>query len=174
MADSHSNTIRFADRITASGAFRSLYADGMILVEEAANYLDSDGRAASKDLPRIASVLYAAESMRLTTRLMQMASWLLLQRAVNTGEMSREQVIAEQAKVRLDSIGCDQSAAGWADLPKPFRDLIERSLRLQSRIALLDDALYRHTEPKASPPHTPGDNSVLAQLSLLETAFGRD
>ena len=30
----------------------------------------------------MASVLYAAESMRLTTRLMQMASWLLLQRAI--------------------------------------------------------------------------------------------
>ena len=68
----------------------------MSLVEETAGYLDGQGRAASKVLPRMASVLYAAESMRLTTRLMQMASWLLLQRAVNNGEMSRDQVLAEQ------------------------------------------------------------------------------
>jgi len=174
MADTHSNTIRFADRITGSGAFRALYADGMTLVEEAADYLDSDGRSASKDLPRMASVLYAAESMRLTTRLMQMASWLLLQRAVNTGEMSREQVIAEQAKVRLDGLTCDRSAPGWSDLPEPFRDLIERSLRLQSRIALLDKALYRRKDNTLLRPGPPTDNSVRAQLSLLETAFGRD
>ena len=40
---------------------------------------------------RSASLRYATESMRLTTRLMQLASWLLLQRAVNDGEMSAEQ-----------------------------------------------------------------------------------
>jgi hypothetical protein len=39
---------------------------------------------------REASFLYATESMRLTTRLMQLASWLLLQRAVNEGEITRK------------------------------------------------------------------------------------
>ena len=68
------------------------------------------GRTAAKMLPRMASVLYAAESMRLTTRLMQMASWLLLQRAVNNGEMTREQVMAEKKKVRLEGFNVDHSA----------------------------------------------------------------
>ena len=63
--------------------------------------------------------------MRLTTRLMQMASWLLLQRAVNNGEMNRDQVLAEKNKVRLDSFNCDRSAQGWNDLPEAFRDLVE-------------------------------------------------
>ncbi len=107
----------------------------MGLVEETASYLDGPGRTAAKVLPRMASVLYAAESMRLTTRLMQMASWLLLQRAVNNGEMSREQVLSEKSKVRLDSFNVDRSAPGWNDLPESFRDLIERSLRLQNRVA---------------------------------------
>lgn len=93
MSELGMNTVSFAGRVAASSQFKATYAEGMGLVEETAAYLDGPGRAAAKVLPRQASVLYAAESMRLTTRLMQMASWLLLQRAVNNGEMSRDQVL---------------------------------------------------------------------------------
>ena len=136
--------------------------------EQGLNTVSFAGRAASKVLPRMASVLYAAESMRLTTRLMQMASWLLLQRAVNNGEMSRDQVLSEKNKVRLDSFNVDKTAPGWNDLPEAFRDLIERSLRLQNRIALLDREIYRPSEAAKVPDN---ENSVQAQLNLLRTAF---
>lgn len=172
MADTHKNTIRFADRITSSASFKSLYSEGMGLVEETASYLDGEGRSAAKVLPRMASVLYAAESMRLTTRLMQMASWLLLQRAVNNGEMTREQVIAEKSKVRLDGFVCDRSAPGWDDLPEKFQDLVERSLRLQSRVSILDREIYRSKDQTVPKPSPNNENSVQAQLSLLHTAFG--
>ncbi|PKA41656.1 DUF1465 family protein [Rhizobium sullae] len=165
------NTISFAGRAAASSQFKTLYAEGMSLVEETAAYLDGNGRAASKVLPRMASVLYAAESMRLTTRLMQMASWLLLQRAVNNGEMSRDQVLAEKNKVRLDGFNVDRNAPGWGDLPEAFRDLVERSLRLQNRVALLDREIYRPNEAPIVPDN---QNSVQAQLSLLQTAFGNN
>ena len=155
------NTVSFAGRVAASSQFKSTYAEGMGLVEETAAYLDGPGRAAAKVLPRQASVLYAAESMRLTTRLMQMASWLLLQRAVNNGEMSRDQVLSEKSKVR--------AAPGWNDLPEAFRDLVERSLRLQNRIALLDREIYRPASEDEFQPDN--ENSVQAQLNLLRTAF---
>jgi regulator of CtrA degradation len=169
MSDRGLNTISFAGHAASSSQFQTLYSEGMSLVEETASYLDGPGRAASKVLPRLASVLYAAESMRLTTRLMQMASWLLLQRAVNNGEMTREQVIAEKSKVRLDSFNVDRSAPGWNDLPESFRDLVERSLRLQKRVSLLDREIYR---PAEAAPQAGGENSVQAQLDLLKTAFG--
>ena len=60
----------------------------MTLVEEAAAYLDGPGRGKSSALPRPAALAYSTESMRLTTRLMQVASWLFLQRAVNEGELA--------------------------------------------------------------------------------------
>lgn len=170
MSDRGLNTVSFAGHAAASAQFKALYAEGMGLVEETASYLDGVGRQASKVLPRMASVLYAAESMRLTTRLMQMASWLLLQRAVNNGEMSREQVVAEKSKVRLDSFNVDRAAPGWNDLPEAFRDLIERSLRLQNRVALLDREIYRPQDVQSFQPGN--QNSVQAQLHLLQTAFG--
>lgn len=168
MTENNLNTISFAGHAASSSQFKTLYTEGMALVEETASYLDGAGRIASKVLPRMASVLYAAESMRLTTRLMQMASWLLLQRAVNNGEMSRDQVISEKSKVRLDSFNVDRNAPGWTDLPESFRDLIDRSLRLQNRVALLDREIYRPADQAA---FSDNENSVQAQLSLLRTAF---
>ena len=96
MTDRYASTagggmIDFAERLANSETFSTLFRDGMGLVEETAAYLDGEGRVESKSLPRAASLAYATESMRLTTRLMQMASWLLLQRAGNEGEMTPEQ-----------------------------------------------------------------------------------
>jgi regulator of CtrA degradation len=169
MLESGANTISFAGHAASSAQFKSLYAEGMALVEETASYLDGPGRAASKSLPRLASVLYAAESMRLTTRLMQVASWLLLQRAINNGEMTRDQVLTEKKKVRLDTFNVDRSAPGWNDLPQAFRDLVDKSVRLQNRVAVLDREIYRPAEAQVA---TANQNSVQAQLSLLKTAFG--
>jgi regulator of CtrA degradation len=170
MLESGANTISFAGHVASSSQFKSLYAEGMALVEETASYLDGAGRLASKSLPRMSSVLYAAESMRLTTRLMQVASWLLLQRAINNGEMTRDQVVSEKKKVRLDSFNVDRNAPGWSDLPEAFRDLVERSVRLQNRVSVLDREIYRPAETPAIEANN--QNSVQAQLSLLKTAFG--
>ena len=59
---------------------------------------------------------------------------------------------------------------GWHDLPEGFRDLIDRSLRLQNRVALLDREIYRPQEAQNFSPDN--QNGVKAQLSLLQTAFG--
>lgn len=172
MSERGLNTVSFAGHVATSSQFKNLYAEGMGLVEETASYLDGQGRQAAKVLPRMASVLYAAESMRLTTRLMQMASWLLLQRAVNNGEMTRDQVLSEKSKVRLDGFNVDRAAPGWSELPESFRDLIERSLRLQNRVALLDREMYRPQDVQTFVPDN--QNSVQAQINLLQTAFGNN
>ena len=82
-------------------AFKDLFREGMTLVEEAASYLDGPGRTESRGLSRPAALAYSTESMRLTTRLMQVASWLLLQRAVNEGELTSSQAQAERVRVKL-------------------------------------------------------------------------
>src|SRR5262249_46191985 len=94
-------TVSFGERLASSQLFADLFRDGMALVEETASYLDGPGRQESKKLDRSAALAYATESMRLTTRLMQLASWLLLHRAVKEGEMSLAQANKEKAKVKL-------------------------------------------------------------------------
>ena len=158
------NAISFAHRHTHSDAFKSLFREGMTLVEEAASYLDGPGRAASKALRRPAALAYATESMRLTTRLMQIASWLLLRRAVVEGEITPAQAQTERHRVRLtkQDLSCDP--AMLAELPEEFRDLAEKSMRLQARVMHLDRSL-------AEPAANENTNPLAAQFARVEAAF---
>src|SRR3954471_7996942 len=119
----HGGPVSFKERLAGSQAFSALFREGMALVEETASYLDGPGRRESKALERAAALAYATESMRLTTRLMQLASWLLLHRAVNEGEMSLAQASREKAKVKF-SAGEAGDPATLALLPQNLNDLI--------------------------------------------------
>ena len=166
-------TIRLTEHRVFSQSFKRLYDEGMGLVERAAEYLDGQGRAEAKKLSRPAAALYAAESMRLTTRLMQVASWLLLQRAANSGEMSREQVAAEKAKVRLDTAAANAEAEEWIDLPAGFVDLVVRSLRFQALVRRMDDEIYGSNAALPETGRARRSNPVFDQITLLNTAFAR-
>src|SRR5450432_1951882 len=89
-------TISFGERYLGSARFQAIYREGMELVESTARYLDGEGRAEGKGLKGSASLSFATESMRLTTRLMNVASWLLIRRSVNNGEMSQERARRER------------------------------------------------------------------------------
>lgn len=162
-------TVDFAQRLAGSESFKALFREGMALVEETAAYLDGEGRAQSRELSRAASLTYATESMRLTTRLMQLASWLLLQRAVNEGEMSQEQAGLEKTKVKLETLSSARQGPGWDGLPPALTGLVERSIRLAERIRRLDDAIYQKREEAA---RLAAENPVANQLDLLKQAFG--
>ena len=160
--------VAFGVKLAASPAFKDLFRDGMSLVEETAAYLDGAGRAESKVLDRAASLAYATESMRLTTRLMQLASWLLLQRAVNEGELTQEQAAQEKSKVRLSSVGAPTPQATLDELPQSLVALIAKAMRLQERVVHLDGLLFgaeRQPEPQAQ-------SAVVAQIDMLAAAFG--
>jgi regulator of CtrA degradation len=159
-------TIAFAERFASSGTFRDLFREGMTLVEETASYLDGAGRAESRELDRTVQLAYTTESMRLTTRLMQMASWLLLQRAVNEGELSLDQAGQEKSKVRLDGPMSSIDAPTFEALPDTLRSLVERSNRLQERLRHIDQAIYG---PRAGDATA---NPVASSLGRLADAFG--
>ena len=66
-------TISFGEHFAASDQFDAIFKEGMGLVERAAAYLDGPGRREARQLRGPASMLYATESMRLTTRLLELA-----------------------------------------------------------------------------------------------------
>jgi len=159
-------TISFVHRLASSNGFKTLFREGMGLVEEAAAYLDGAGRKEALQLRRPAALAYATESMRLTTRLMQIASWLLLQRAVNEGEMTLAQAATEKHRVRLSrqEIACPPDVFG--ELPKILRDLSLRSIRLQARVMHLDRCLFA-AQSEPTRPTSP----IEIQVERLRAAF---
>jgi regulator of CtrA degradation len=170
MSDKSANeagAVSFGARLAGSQAFSQVFREGMSLVEETAGYLDGPGRRESKVLARNAALAYATESMRLTTRLMQLASWLLLHRAVNEGEMSLAQAHKEKSKVKLSTADAGDPEVITL-LPERLRDLIDRSLRLQERVRRLDATIHapawvvNHASP------------VERQVNMLRAVFERD
>ena len=166
------NMVVLTERRISRDRFELLYQGGMALVEETAHYLDGDGRKEAKILSKPASSLYAAESMRLTTRLMQVASWLLLQRAATSGEMPLIQMLSEKKKVKLDTPAAGFGTSDYDELPETFRGLVQRSLDIQRNIARIDDELYGPMADEMG--RAPKRNPVTDQIDLLKTAFGSE
>ena len=143
--------------------FERVFTEGMALVEQTASYLDGPGRAQSKDLPRDARLTYTSWSMELTTRLMQAASWLVMQKAVRDGDMRLEEALAPKYRLRREGPALKPDAQRGRGLPDEFLDLVESTEALFERIARLDEALY-------APPVTNSLNSVTDQLAQLQEA----
>jgi regulator of CtrA degradation len=147
-----------------SELFERTFLEGMELVEETAGYLDGAGRQASKLLSRNAALAYASESMRLTTRLMQVASWLLVQRAVREGDMAPE--AACEDRYRLGAGEREPVVENEDELPRELVGLVIRAERLFDRVRHLDRRMYVEA-PAEEEPHP-----VLSQLDRLKRAFG--
>ena len=150
---------------TGSALFQRTFDEGMGLVEETARYLDGPGREEQRHLPRKTAMLYAGESMRVTTRLMQAASWLLVQRAVSEGDMKPEDAQSERYRLGSKEICFGGGPSDGVDaLPVKLRDLLSRSDDLYRRIARLDDVLFGKGK---TPPGARG------HMDRLQQAFGK-
>lgn len=163
-------TVSFGERFQASAQFDQVFKEGMLLVETTAAYLDGPGRREAKLLKPPTSVLYATESMRLTTRLLDLASWLLVRRALKEGEITIEEAKRKRQRLKLKAIGRPSHINGFADLPEGLRNLIEESFKLHDRVVQLDKAMQQpHAESNVVPLVA---NPVAEQMSMLARAFG--
>ncbi len=142
----------------AAELFERTYREGMELVAEASSYLDGAGRLEARRLSRDAAADYVAESMRLTTRLMQVSSWLLVQKSVRDGETPPE--AAAQPRYRLASHAATRLSPR---LPETLVMLSRRIDRLFERVSRMDRQMYVEIEAPANP--------VASQLDRLRSAF---
>ncbi len=166
-------TISFGEHFQASEQFDAVFKEGMGLVERTAAYLDGEGRGEAKKLKPPLTMVYATESMRLTTRLLEMASWLLIRRAFKEGEITAEEAQKKRARLKLKSLGRPSHVRNFDELPTGLRQLIERSFSLQDRIIQLDKAITLNGANADSEDVVPAVNPVIAQMSMLQSAFRR-
>ncbi len=132
--------LSFRDKFAVSPQFKELFREGMALVEETADYLDRAGRIESKALTPPSNLAFTSQSMQLTTRLMQIASWLLMRRAVANGDLTSQDASNHKRSVRLSPQSRD-APDGFDALPPTFVRLIEHSHRLHERICRLDQMM---------------------------------
>jgi regulator of CtrA degradation len=147
----------------SSEMFDRLFREGMALVEEAATYLDGPGRTDSRKLNRELALVYAAESMEVTTRLMQAASWLVVQRAVREKDMVVEEAGDEKYRIAKPA---PPHPIDRTTMPVPLMSLVDRSRALYERVWRFDSTLYSESSQ-------PADNIVMKQIDRLRAAAER-
>lgn len=126
----------------------SLYTEAMLLADETRSYFDRNGREDRDSLPPIERVGFSCESLKVTTRLMHVIAWLLTQRAVESGELSRAQA---RTPARRLGEAPESDEAVVARLPESARDLINASRDLFARVQRLDEGGAFAPEAQASP-----------------------
>src|SRR5258708_28890890 len=98
---------------------------------------------------------------------MQLASWLLLHRAVKEGEMTLPQANREKTKVKPSA--ADPSPDEMlAKLPEQLQELIARSMTLQAKVRRLDVSIHASTTERAAI-----GNPLVPQMNRLKAAFER-
>jgi regulator of CtrA degradation len=125
----------------------ALYVEAMVLADEARSYFDTAGRDDRLSLDPVDRVGFSCESLKVTTRLMQVIAWLLTQRAVAAGELSRAQ--AGESDRRLGPAP-DTDRALFPRLPEAAAELVRASEELYGRVSRLDAGGFVD-EPLGSP-----------------------
>jgi regulator of CtrA degradation len=169
MPPSRGVTVPFRPKTGNREQFMALFREGMGLVEETANYLDGEGRRESKLLKPFVSLAYATESMRLTTRLTQLATWLLARRAELNGEESVH--VSSDTGLVLPILRTSNSK-GYEELPARLRELINASYRLHEKIYRVEAA--QNAPSSAVPAPAPRANPVANQVAQIAAAFSRN
>ena len=88
------------------------------------------------------SMYIAYESIRVTTRLSHVMSWVLALKAVNNGEISYADILAHGCDIPGQNLCVSPGGSDDQRLPPGLRSLLERSHRLYVRVQRLD-ALIR-------------------------------
>lgn len=149
----------------SSELFMRVYDEVMRMVREAADYLELEAVIERKRMAGNMAPVFACESMRLTTRLMQVTAWLLAMRAVKNGELTREDFSTLNYRLGSREVCLGGPVRGAALLPMRLTELLGVTRQLYERVLRLDEQLFYETG------QTTGANPVIAQHSRIEQAF---
>jgi len=120
--------------------FNGTYDETMALLVEARNYIAyHDAMEHRQQLPPHVRLQISYESMRVTSRLTQVMAWLLAQKAVHAGEITREEAAGDEWCLSGGEICTDPSGPDNTHLPSGLRSLLERSHNLYMRVSRLDE-----------------------------------
>ena len=122
--------------------FDRLFDENIKLIERTITYLERESPADREQLSVGAKLVFATESMRLTSQLMQSMAWLLARKALQRGEISEFEAASSAYRLGSNSACSAESLAGTETLPGRFRALLAEGRSSYLRIARLDQFAY--------------------------------
>jgi len=128
---------------TTVAFFDSTFDEALALTREARDYLTHREPLERERMTPNDRMLASCEAMRLTSRLTQVMAWLLVQKAVHAGEMTREEAAAEAYRLSGHEVCLSPRPLEERPLPPGFAEIYDRSGRLFERVARLDSMVGR-------------------------------
>jgi regulator of CtrA degradation len=119
--------------------FTRTYDEALDLIVEARNYMVHTRPTARRSRPSDDNLRLSCEALRVTSRLTQVMAWLMLQRAVQYGEISAREACDEKNRLSGQSVCLDETSVEDNELPAGLRSLLHRSLSLYKRISRLEE-----------------------------------
>lgn len=119
--------------------FSRTYDETLDMIVEARNYMTHMEPRRRRPAEGIGDLRLSCEALRVTSRLTQVMAWLMLQRAVQCGEISQQEACQECHRLSGRDVCLDTSAIAELSLPAGLRSLLERSYRLYQRVSRLEE-----------------------------------
>jgi len=142
----------------------SLYVEALVLADEARAFFDQHEGVARAAVSGMGKVTFACESLKVTTRLMHVIAWLLVQRAIVNGELAAS--VRGDDRFRLGA--ATVSAVGVAQHGNhEMMALMIASEDLYQRVARLERQFVGRARGRRMPPPSPARDL----LHRLERAF---
>lgn len=121
--------------------FRKAYDETMDLMVEARNYMAYVETRERKRRRLDDGLRMTCEALRVTSRLTQVMAWLMLQRAVEEGEIAAEEAFSEENRLSGMDVCADLTHAEDEALPDGLRSLMDRSFSLYMRVARVEQQM---------------------------------
>ena len=124
--------------------FDSTFDEALALTREARDYLAYQEKADLSELSPVGRMAASCESMRMTARMTQVVAWLLVQKAVHVGDLTREEAALPKYRLAGQEICDDVEPLAVEPLPERLIELLARSHKMYRRVARLDAMFDSH------------------------------
>ncbi len=121
--------------------FDNTFEEAVALAREARNYIVYQDTGEDEKLDAAGRLVVSCEAMRVTARVGQIIAWLLVQKAVHAGELSREQAAEPKYRLAGQKVCAEEGLVADEKIPLRLAELLERSHNLYARVQRLDAML---------------------------------
>ena len=121
--------------------FDKTLEEAMSLTCEARDYLAFQEKTDLAQLSPVGRMAASCESMRMTARMTQVVAWLLVQKAVHAGDITRAEAVEPKYRLAGQEVCGDVEPLTAEPLPERLIELLTRSHQLYQRVVRLDAML---------------------------------
>ena len=132
--------------MTCTVFFNRTYDEALELVIQTRNYVAYKENQDQAGLNVCERIQVSCETMRVTTRLTHIMSWLMMQKAVFNGEMSLEEALHMADPLSEEDVCLLKDHEDYSFLSLRLHELLDQSLALYMRVCRLESSAIAQWE----------------------------